>query len=47
MNSGHVNYLHCSVYCYNCVGFLQSSFFVDSEDVSEEVAVRYDGHHQC
>jgi hypothetical protein len=23
MNSGHVNYLHYAVYCYNCVGLLQ------------------------
>jgi hypothetical protein len=30
MNPGHVNYLHYAVYCYNCVGFLQWSFFVDS-----------------
>jgi hypothetical protein len=30
MNPGHVNYLHYVVYCYNCVGFLQCSFFVDS-----------------
>jgi hypothetical protein len=30
MNPAHVNYVHYAVYCYNCVGFLQLSFFVDS-----------------